>query len=88
MDEWFDVKDVIGSPLICAAEKVKNKDVVIEPLDSALVAPFGKRLLQYNSDRLCEDMNFNLYNNIWNTNFPMWYSDDALYRFEIRPLKK
>ena len=23
----------------------------------------------------------NLYNNIWNTNFPMWYSDDALFRF-------
>ena len=26
---------------------------------------------------------FNLYNNIWNTNFPMWYSDDAMFRFLI-----
>ncbi len=83
MDEWIGVKDIIGSPLICAAEKVKNSDVVIEPLDSVLVAPFGKRLLQYNISDPEQDMNFNLYNNIWNTNFPMWYSDDALFRFEI-----
>jgi hypothetical protein len=30
------------------------------------------------------DMYFNLYNNIWNTNFPMWFSDDAKFRFVIR----
>ena len=28
---------------------------------------------------------FNLYNNVWNTNFPMWYEDDALFRFSIVP---
>lgn len=26
---------------------------------------------------------FNLFNNQWGTNFPMWYSDDAKFRFEI-----
>ena len=87
MDEWFDVNDVIGSPLICAAEKVKNGKVVIEPLDSALVAPFGKRLLQYNVSEPMQDMNFCLYNNIWNTNFPLWYSDDAVFRYILKEVK-
>ena len=26
---------------------------------------------------------FNLFNNIWNTNFPMWYEDDARFRFVL-----
>jgi hypothetical protein len=26
-------------------------------------------------------MHFNLYNNVWGTNFPMWYEDDARFRF-------
>ncbi len=38
-------------------------------------------------DRL-PDMNgglhFNLYNNVWGTNFPMWFNDDMTFRFIIR----
>lgn len=84
LGEWIDIRDIIGSPLICAVDRgVRNKDVEIQPLDSALVAPFGKRLLQYSSGYPEQDLHFNLYNNIWNTNFPMWYSDDALFRFNI-----
>jgi len=41
-------------------------------------------LLHYNETNLINDLYFNLYNNIWNTNFPMWYSDDALFRFKIK----
>lgn len=83
MGEWIDAENVIGSPLIAACEKVKNDSTVIEMLDSALVAPFGKKLLHYNEKELCEDLYFNLYDNIWNTNFPLWYSDDAIFRFKI-----
>ena len=85
LGEWIRPSEIIGSPLISAVEKgVRNKDVVIEPIDSALVAPYGKMLLHYNEKNLKEDLYFNLYNNIWNTNFPMWYSDDALFRFRIK----
>ena len=28
-------------------------------------------------------MYFNLYNNIWNTNFLMWYTEDAMFRFVV-----
>lgn len=84
MGEWIDTRDIIGSPLICAVDRgVRNKDIEIQPVDSALVAPFGKRLLQYSFENIEQDLHFNLYNNIWNTNFPMWYSDDAIFRFNL-----
>ena len=83
MGEWIKPENIIGSPLISAAEKVRNGDISVELIDSALVAPFGKKLLHYNEKGLCPDLHFNLYNNIWNTNFPIWYSDDAVFRFKI-----
>lgn len=66
---------------------ITNGDVEICPLDSALVAPFGRRLLDFELNPEGEDMYFNLYNNIWNTNFPMWYNDDTRFRFQIKSLR-
>ena len=31
-----------------------------------------------------EAIYFNLYNNVWNTNFPMWYDECARFRFTLR----
>ena len=85
MGTWIRPEDIIGSPLICAIDKsVKSASVEIESLDCALVAPFGRKLLQYNVKDCKQDLYFNLYNNIWNTNFPMWYSDDAKFRFLLK----
>lgn len=82
MNKWIDPEKIIGSPLIMATDNgVKNNDVHIEPLDSALIAPFGRRLLDFEMYPHNQDLYFNLYNNIWNTNFPMWYSDDTRFRF-------
>lgn len=84
MGEWISPADIIGSPLICAVDEgVRNEKCKITPLDSCLVAPYGRNLLRYKLEGLGEDMYFNLYNNIWNTNFPMWYTDDSVFRFEI-----
>ena len=86
--QWLSPKTVIGIPLISAVDEgVRNKDVLIRPLDSALVAPFGRRLLQYDVKDAQEDLWFCLYDNIWNTNFPMWYSDDGLFRFTVTQRK-
>jgi len=84
MGEWIKPETIIGSPLISASEKVRNADCEVELIDSCLVAPFGKKLLHYNEKNLSQDLHFNLYNNIWNTNFPMWYDDDAIFRFKIQ----
>lgn len=82
---WLRPDEIIGSPLICGIDKgIRNDEITVFSLDCALVAPYGRRLLQYNCQELKQDMYFNLYNNIWNTNFPMWYSDDAIFRFKIQ----
>ena len=86
MGHWISPEEIIGSPFIVGFEEgVKNSTTIVKSLDCALVAPFGRRLLKYDFNSHPQDMYFNLYNNIWNTNFPMWYTDDALFRFEITP---
>ena len=85
LGQWIDPYDVAGSPLISAVDRgVRNSHVEIRPIDSALVAPYGRRLLQYGCSCDAQDLYFNLYNNIWNTNFPIWYGDDAMFRFVVK----
>jgi len=58
----------------------------IAPLDSALVAPGHKRMLQFDNSFVSLDTgwDFNLHNNKWGTNFPMWYGEDGKFRFQLR----
>lgn len=87
LGQWIDAEGVIGSPLIAATDKgVRNREVEIESLDAILVAPYGRRLLDFEKNPSDQDMYFNLYNNIWNCNHPMWYSDDSRFRFIIKKL--
>ena len=62
------------------------KEMSIESLDAALVAPQEPSLLNFcNVKPLDSDgVYFNLYNNVWGTNFPMWYDEDARFRFVLR----
>jgi len=58
---------------------------VIDSLDAPLVAPGRRSLLNFNNclPRKDHGMHFLLYNNIWGTNFPMWYEEDARFRFIV-----
>ncbi|MCA0453743.1 MAG: DUF5054 domain-containing protein [Chloroflexi bacterium] len=58
----------------------------IETLDAPLVAPGEPSLLDFNNRQpvLKNGMHFNLYNNVWGTNFPMWYGEDSRFRFRLR----
>jgi len=60
--------------------------VALESLDAALAAPGARRLLQFDHSfaSLSQGWHFNLHNNIWGTNFPMWYGEDAKFRFRLR----
>jgi hypothetical protein len=68
----------------------RSRDVpsglAIETLDAPLVAPGEPSLLNFTNRQppLREGMHVNLYNNVWGTNFPMWYEDDARFRFVLR----
>jgi hypothetical protein len=59
--------------------------VNITTYDAALVCPGERKLLCFDNQFAPLDggMHFNLYNNIWGTNFPMWYEEDAKFRFEL-----
>ncbi|KTD84717.1 DUF5054 domain-containing protein [Paenibacillus etheri] len=59
--------------------------VVIETLDSPVVCPGEKRLLQFDNTfaPLVGGFHFNLHNNSWGTNFPMWFEDDMKFRFRL-----
>ncbi len=88
LGEWIDADDVIYSPLLAATDYgVRNQSVEIEAVDSPLVAPYGRRLLDAKSPQDRQDMYFNLYNNIWGCNHPMWYDDDSRFRFVIHKIK-
>ncbi len=55
-------------------------------LDAPLVAPGQRSLLNFHN-RIPEmhgGVHINLYNNIWGTNFPMWFEGDAVFRFKLR----
>jgi hypothetical protein len=58
----------------------------IQSLDSPLLAPGERSLLDFNNrqPRLSNGFHFCLYNNIWGTNFPMWYDDDGFFRFNLQ----
>ncbi len=87
LGSWIKVGNWLGSPLISGIGKgIRNKEYMIESLDAGVVAPFGRMLYRFGYDNKVEDMYFNLYNNEWNTNFPFWYSDDAMFRFKISKL--
>ncbi|MNW04650.1 hypothetical protein D3C71_2007670 [compost metagenome] len=60
--------------------------MAIEPLDTPLVAPqswdfmtFCKTLPDFS-----EGVRFNIHNNKWGTNFPMWWEGDFSARFRLR----
>ncbi|WP_207655687.1 DUF5054 domain-containing protein [Vallitalea okinawensis] len=64
----------------------EEKRVMIETLDAPLVAVGEPKILKF--DNQVADLNngfyINLYNNVWGTNFPMWYDEDSLFRFSIQ----
>lgn len=58
----------------------------VDSLDAPLVAPGAPVLLRFadNLPQLAGGMHFNLHNNIWNTNYPLWFAEDARFRFTLQ----
>lgn len=89
LGEWIDPMDVVayGNRQMCATDwGVAWKDVSLESLDTALLSWGVPALwrLDLEQPQLEKGVWFNLFNNMWNTNFPMWYEEDALFRFVVR----
>ena len=57
----------------------------IASLDAPLVAPGQRSLLDFNNRQpeMNEGIHFCLLNNLWGTNFPMWFEEDCRFRFDL-----
>jgi hypothetical protein len=73
----------VGQGLVYRNEPL---ELLLTTLDAPLVAPGEPSLLDFNNEPpdLSKGMHFNLYNNVWGTNFPMWYHEAARFRFVWR----
>ena len=60
--------------------------LTIVTLDAPLVAPGEPSLLNFTNEQpdLSRGVHFNLYNNVWGTNFPMWFEEDCRFRFVLK----
>lgn len=91
LGEWIDPRRVVrhGNIKMHATDFGLRYDAMtLETLDTALVN-IGEPALWAFGDGDGDASNgvyFNLYNNFWNTNFPLWYDQDARFRFIIRPV--
>lgn len=59
---------------------------LVDSPDAALVSPGNFPLVSYSNRQPAPSRDgfaFNLFNNTWGTNFPMWYEDNARFRFEV-----
>ena len=81
-----------GGRKLHAVESICNTDAAapwqIHSPDTALVAPGSPDFLNFDDvlPDLAGGWHFNLWNNVWGTNFPMWYGQDARVRFELSTL--
>jgi hypothetical protein len=92
LGQWIDPADTVpagGRHLHAVWSGVRcggsDGALSIETLDAPLVAPGCRALLRCH-DRalpLHQGMHFNLYNNVYGTNFTMWYDQDARFRFRV-----
>lgn len=85
---WIDPSDVVRGGNRClhaVNQELRAGDVQLTTLDAALVAPEHGNLLEFSQRLPCVDagVSVNLYNNIWGTNFPMWYEDESVFRFKL-----
>lgn len=57
--------------------------VRISPLDTPLVCLGAPSPLDFDGEKDKGKIYFNLYNNLWGTNFKMWYEEDMVCRFLV-----
>lgn len=69
---------------------VKTQAMRLETEDAALISCGVDTLLRFSDRKVCADRGLfvNLYNNVWATNFPLWYDEDAGFRMRITLLEQ
>jgi hypothetical protein len=93
MGQWVNSRDVIknGNRKLHATQtgvryRGDTRNCSISSLDAPLVAPGERTLLNFDNrlPNADEGVHFCLHNNVWGTNFVMWFEDDMKYRFVFK----
>ena len=77
----------MGSRNLHAVQGVEMNDYEIINHHSPLVSVGKGKILEFDNkfeDITKDGLSFVLYNNVWGTNFPLWYEDNAKFTFEIK----
>ena len=76
-----------GSRNLHAVQSVEMGNIEIINHHSPLVSVGKGKILEFDNkfeDVTTDGLSFVLYNNVWGTNFPLWYEDNAKFTFEIK----
>lgn len=66
--------------------KVNNYDICINNYHSPLVGLGEGKILKFDNkyeDVASDGISYILFDNVWGTNFPLWYEDNAYFEYEI-----
>lgn len=77
----------MGNRNIHAVQSVEMGEFEIVNHHSPLVSSGKGKILEFDNkveDIKTNGLSFVLYNNVWGTNFPLWYEDNAKFEFEIK----
>lgn len=86
---WIDPSRVVrgGNRRLHAAEGgAAFEGALLETIDAPLLSVGERSLLDFVRElpRMDAGVYVCLHNNVWGTNFPMWYDEDARFRFALR----
>jgi hypothetical protein len=93
LGEWIDPRDVVrggNRSLHAVFDRVSCVDgarqLMITTRDAALAAPGAPALLRFSKalPEMDGGVHFNLFNNLWGTNFPMWNGGAAEFAFRLQ----
>lgn len=76
-----------GSRNLHAVQNIEMGKYEIVNRHSPLVSVGKGKILEFDNkfeDIKQDGLSFVLYNNVWGTNFPLWYEDNARFQFEIK----
>lgn len=77
----------MGSRNLHAVQSVETDNYEIINHHSPLISVGKGKILEFDNkfeDIEKDGLSFVLYNNVWGTNFPLWYEDNAKFTFEIK----
>ncbi|HHT82901.1 MAG: DUF5054 domain-containing protein [Christensenellales bacterium] len=95
MGETINPYDIVvnGNRNLSAVEEI-NFDIggekfILKNFHSPLAAMGKGKILKFDNKYpdIAEGLSFVLYNNVWGTNFPLWYSENAYFAFELIPVQ-